>query len=101
MGASFRFICRGCGYAAEVSGGRDVGMLAVVLTSTCQHCLEVVDVAIGYQGQDGLSGDPEFDRDLGRCPLCRGTAVAAWPDERPCPKCGDRMDKGDLLTLWD
>jgi hypothetical protein len=101
MGAWFKFACSSCGYTAEVSGGRDVGMVAVVQTSTCTRCRDLVDVIIGYWGTDGATGDAEYDRDLGKCPKCDGTAVVSWPEGRPCPKCGDPMEQGGTTALWD
>jgi hypothetical protein len=47
-----------------VSGGRDVGMVAVVRTMTCNDCKEVVDVLIGRYGESGPIGDPDYDADL-------------------------------------
>ena len=101
MGTWFAFTCPGCGYRAEASGGRDIGMLAVVQTSTCGSCRELVDVVIGYYGQDGPTGDPEQDRELGRCPDCGSAAVIPWPERQPCPKCGNAMEQGGLIALWD
>jgi hypothetical protein len=28
-------------------------------------------------------------------------AAWVWPRTKPCPKCGGRMKKGDLLACWD
>jgi hypothetical protein len=102
MGQLFRFYCSECGYEAEVSGGRDVGMLAVVRTMTCKDCHDLVQVLIGGHGEDGPTGDPEFDKDLGLCPLCEGKNVNSWTRKHPCPKCGAKMDRDDSPTvMWD
>lgn len=101
MGAHFEFKCGHCGYSVEVSGGRAVGMFAVVRTSICFDCHELVDVLIGHSGQDGPTGIPELDRDLGRCPRCNGTNVTPWGKSHPCPRCGARMRKGGMTVLWD
>ena len=101
MGTLFAFTCPDCGHVAEASGGRDVGMIAVVETSICRSCHELVDVVIGFFGGEGPCGDAERDRALGRCPKCDGTAVYPWPPSRPCPKCGKTMKRGGLIAQWD
>lgn len=45
MGALFRFACPDCGYAAEVSGGLDVGMMSVTHIVCRWRPLRSVDVA--------------------------------------------------------
>ena len=102
MGQKFKFSCGHCGYTAEVSGGRDVGMLAVVRTMSCDDCKKLVDVLIGHHGEDGPLGDPEFDRDLNRCPLCQGSRVISWARYSSCPNCGKTMERDQEPTiLWD
>ena len=71
MGSLIRFTCEICDYSVEVSGGIDYGMIAVVQTVTCHDCEHLVDVLIGREGQEGPTGDPEYDKDLQTCPLCR------------------------------
>ena len=90
MGTWFQFNCSNCDYTASVSGGRDVGMQAVVRTMTCSDCAEIGDVMIGMFGQDGPTGNPEMDKDLGKCPGCDGESVRPWPRTHPCPKCGSK-----------
>ena len=101
MGTKFEFVCQQCGHSAEVSGGRDVGMVAVVQTMVCQDCKELVDVLIGKQGREGPTGDPDYDRNLGRCPRCEGVGLITWDDSRPCPRCDSEMIKGGTIALWD
>jgi len=101
MGISYDYTCNRCGYDVLVSGGKDCGMLAVVETRVCQNCKSVVDVRIGSRGEEGPTGDPEFDEDLGKCPECGSSKVTVWPRHRPCPRCKGRMYKGDGLMLWD
>ena len=101
MGTSYLYTCGSCGYEAQVSGGRDIGMMAVVRTMFCRSCCELVDVLIGQCGLDGPTGDPEYDKDLGTCPECRGAEVVAWVNGDPCPKCDGKMVKGDGIILWD
>jgi hypothetical protein len=101
MGALYEFTCAKCGYSANVSGGRDVGMDAVVRTMICEDCLDLVDVLIGRWGKDGPTGDPEYDKALGRCPACEGRRLEVWKKGRPCPGCSEAMAKGRDIMLWD
>jgi hypothetical protein len=102
VGTSYEFVCTKCGYTAEVSGGRDYGMMAVIRTMICDPCKELVEVRIGRYGKDGPTGDPEFDKQLGLCPVCDSATVRPWPRHRPCPKCGGRMTKdANSSIMWD
>ena len=53
MGTCYQFRCESCGYDAQVSGGRDIGMQAVVRTMFCRGCCELVDVLIGPKAHQG------------------------------------------------
>ena len=102
MGSRYLFSCSKCGYLSEVSGGKDCGMMAVVRTMICQDCADLVDVLIGRFGKEGLTGDAEYDKDIGLCPECDGANIVAWHErDRPCPKCDGRMIKGQATVLWD
>ena len=101
MGTCYRYSCENCGYEAQVSGGRDIGMQAVVRTMFCRGCRELVDVLIGKFGMDGPTGDADSDRDLGMCPECRGADVVVWVDGNPCPRCKGRMVRGEDFIMWD
>lgn len=102
MGIWFEFACRDCGYRARVSGGEDMGMIAVTRTMTCLACRELVDVVVGREGRVGPTGDPDFDAALGRCGRCEGTDLAPWAEGDPCPKCGGTMERDpDSFVLWD
>ncbi len=95
------FKCKKCGYSAEVSGGKDLGMVAVVQTMTCHRCRELVDVLIGERGVEGPTGCPDYDKNLGICPKCHGKDVVAWQAPWVCPKCEGRMKRGKVAMLWD
>ena len=101
MGTKYEVKCEDCGYRAVVSGGRDVGMMAVVETMTCDDCKELVDVLIGRFGQEGQVGDSDSDSQFGMCPQCDGKKVVPWGEARPCPRCGSTMVPGDLIVNWD
>ena len=102
MGTAYNFTCTKCGYSAKASGGRDVGMVAVVRTMTCKDCEEVVNVLIGRCGENGPTGDPEYDANLNICPKCRGCNVRSWPRRHPCPQCDGEMKKERGMDMqWD
>ena len=101
MGTCYRYSCESCGYEAQVSGGRDIGMLAVVRTMFCRGCRELVDVLIGQRGLDGPTGDPDYDKDLGICPECRRKDLVVWEEGSPCPRCEGNMARGEGSILWD
>jgi len=102
MGTHYVFECSDCKYSTATSDGRDVGMMAVTKTMVCRGCTEVVDVMIGQFGQDGPTGDPEFDKQLGVCPLCNDSDLRAWPRRHPCPKCKSPMIKDESSEIdWD
>ena len=56
MGTTYDFTCQACKYTAHISGGRGVGMIAVVHTMSCRDCRALVDVLTGRQGEDGPTG---------------------------------------------
>jgi len=91
MGAKYQLKCGSCGYRAEVCGGKDIGMTAVVETMTCHDCKDLVDVLIGQYGEEGGAENPELNARLGACPQCEGTKVVPWDGARPCPHCGAEM----------
>ncbi len=102
MGIKFEYSCQKCSYTAEVSGGRDVGMVATTRTMTCDKCKTVSDVCIGRFGKEGPSGDPAYDKRLNRCPECHSRSIQPWPRQHPCPKCGTRMTKKrNSFIMWD
>ena len=102
MGSWNKYDCPNCDYSATVSGGRDGGMVAVVETMTCMDCKELFDISIGFQGTVGPSGKPDVDKDMNKCPECRGENLKKWTRRAPCPKCGKKMISDDTVDiLWD
>jgi Zn finger protein HypA/HybF involved in hydrogenase expression len=59
-----------------------------------------VDVVVGESHPGSLGSDIDI---VGRCLRCRGRQVVPWPQSRPCPKCGRRMNKLDTgrVCFWD
>ena len=101
MGTAYLFECPTGGYSAAVCGGRDSGMDITVLTSVCGDCRALVDVPVGRPWDQGLPVSASDDPELGHCPKCKGINHVPWTKPRPCPKCGARMKKGDLVSHWD
>lgn len=103
MGSKYEFQCTNCGYTVCVSGKKDYGFRAVVETMVCGDCHTLTDILIGAYGKDGLTGDPDYDNDIGVCPGCRGRNLSKWPKLHPCPKCGARMDNIGIgpSLMWD
>jgi hypothetical protein len=102
MGTMSLFECPTCLYSARVCGGRDVGFSAVLRTMICEDCRAVQDVLIGFCGQDGPTGDADWDKNLDICPVCRGRNLRAWPATHDCPRCGAKMVESENdFTLWD
>jgi hypothetical protein len=102
LGTKYDVRCETCGYRAVVSGGKDVGMITVVQTMTCDDCKDLVDVIIGRFGEKDPVEDYDLDVELGACPQCGGTKVVPWDVARPCPRCRSEMIPGaTVVEMWD
>jgi NADH pyrophosphatase NudC (nudix superfamily) len=113
MGTKSTYKCNSCGYQAMVSGGTDKGMHAVTGTYICESCMEIVDVCIGEYGQEFTREEAQIRKnksgtslDFYVCPGCGSDKnLVRWSARnRPCPKCGGKMEKdldGGLVMLWD
>lgn len=100
MGTRSRFSCSSCGYETDVSGGKDIGFVAVVETMICNDCTELVDVLVSTWGDDPQSS--ELRSRFGKCPKCGKTNATRWdPNKMPCPKCGNLMQQGEVTVYWD
>jgi hypothetical protein len=107
VGSTYNFNCPSCGYHADVSGGLDVGFMAVVQTVTCHQCSEVVDVSVmGVEAREFVNTEEyksrkiSIDR-LDVCDECGKKDFAIWTDSKSCPKCDERMVKGECVLNWD
>ena len=103
MGSTYKFKCPKCGATEFSSKGRDCGFLAVIQPMICDDCNKLVQVLIGQRGEDGPTGDPDYDKDLNICPECRGKKLRIWECNHPCPTCGTSMDidENGPIELWD
>ena len=126
MGRYFEFTCRACGYKAVVSGGDDMGLLCVTTTIVCYDCKELLDVPVSFEPWDeenDLSNAPivcpgrppsselknddedeygdedeEEDEEDYSNPTHK---VERWSHPGKCPRCGDTLEAGDCVLLWD
>jgi len=109
MGTKYMFKCNKCGYQVMSSGGNDYGSFSVVDTYICTKCKEVVDVCVGEYGQTYtqeeilLKHKSEKELDFFMCPECGSDKnLVKWnKSKRPCPKCDGKMEKDDIVALWD
>ncbi|MHB1134828.1 MAG: hypothetical protein ACYC4L_20855 [Chloroflexota bacterium] len=98
MGAKFSFRCPSCAYAAEVSGGDDVGMMVRTTTILCADCRELHDVVTG---ESLASASPSPRQTPLRCPVAAEHAVSRWRHPGPCPRCGTTLHRLGLALFWD
>lgn len=104
MGSIYRFVCEGCNYAAEVSGGPDIGFIVKTQTVYCHCCRELLDVNVEYWAKRFMSPRDLAqlsENDLGKCPRCRGLESTPWNFGDPCPRCAGKIRKDTLVMDWD
>lgn len=104
MGSLHLFTCGSCGYEAEVSGGPDSGFFTMTQTTVCQRCKELVDAIVKIDERIDIENEAGCAENGSlRCPNCRTKGLKPWDEvNRPCPRCGSQMKKGDgPTTLWD
>jgi len=106
MGECFKFSCPVCGYAAEVSGGRDSGEGHCTQTILCFDCKELMDVVAavlsGFEkpGME-LTGESEENLLLVRIKCQRGSNHnwREWNAPDVCPRCGNSMELGHRIKF--
>lgn len=96
----YSFVCGGCGYEAEVSGGEDCGMVSETLTIECKDCRELYDIVTSYS-EWNRDGAEERKSKQQRCPSNARHRIKPWNEGGTCPRCGESMQKGELRMLWD
>jgi hypothetical protein len=101
MGAYYTFTCKGCGYEAEVSGGKDRGISASIQTLICKDCSIFVDVLVGHYDRDVRTRKEIFIPETGKCPECSGSNLEEWKTDSLCPKCSGEMERGEMFAIWD
>ena len=100
MGTSKEYICSSCHYKAIVCGGQDAGMIGTVETYLCHKCKRLSDVLV-WSAQDFPGIIPEDEL---KCYECKSKTIEIWDTKnRPCPKCGGKMEVNQwgIEKLWD
>ena len=100
MGSLYKFTCSECNYNAEVSGGRDRGMLGFSETVMCLDCKNLSDVGTSKVVDCTADGREIFQSLTGKCRHCGSTNITPW-DGKTCPQCGGKMVKGECTVMWD
>jgi hypothetical protein len=102
VGSKYVYTCKRCEYSAMVSGGWDVGFIAIQATMRCEDCSELFDVGIGFTPGASAEQVEQARPEMWECPGCKDGHIEAWYDGYPCPKCGGEMDKSEEGgILWD
>lgn len=105
MGSKYEFCCPKCQHTLESGIGEDWGMKGFYRTHYCQSCHNVFEIFTDRFTQDLSEDISRHDHESAAkgevCPKCKGRQIAFWDPKRPCPKCGTKMKKGDLVCLWD
>lgn len=97
MSQKKKYICKECGYTADVYEGR--GFFGQQISSiVCPDCHSVQNIVVG-----GIIGDvaPSFNSEAGRlCPNCGSADIRIW-NGHTCPKCGGEMVYSGEHEFWD
>ncbi len=99
MGMSIDFHCPACGLKGHVSGGEDVGMLAVTTTIYCVTCETLQDAAVA----EDVLAEPHV-RTEPRCEKRKRHRIKLWNRDEPCPRCGQGLlqeAENGMVTMWD
>lgn len=90
------YICKQCGYEADVYEGK--GLFGQHITAlACPECHTIQNIVVG-----GVVGDvaPSFRSEAGRlCLKCGSDKARIW-DFHTCPKCGGEMKASEKKEFW-
>ena len=92
MATYFEYKCKGCGYTVNANPkGEDMVMMGELYSYHCMDCNEIVDVSCGHG---------EKPEEI--CPKCGSGNLKKWnPRTGKCPKCGEKMEKTDMVLMLD
>ena len=99
MGATFRFTCPGCGYTADVDGGKGLGKRSAKMTIICKNCKELSNIRLSEPPK--VVSDRLWKPPKKNCPKCHSDQTSFWQHPGECPKCGKIMEKGQKVAMWD
>ena len=92
MSTEYLFHCPNCHYKKSVSESVDRTSIVELEPMICLDCNELMNITIA-KIQKGNNRLP-VER---LCNLCRGTNLKVWT--RECPKCGEDLDQGPLVSI--
>lgn len=91
-----KYLCKACGYAAEIYQGK--GFMGQHISAvSCSDCHTLQNLVVG-----GVIGHvaKSFDTEVGRlCPNCGSQAIRRW-DGHTCPRCGGTMEATGEEEFW-
>ena len=99
MGMLLDWTCSRCGYAAEVSGGDDVGMAVATTTIVCRGCRNLYDVVTSRE--PWLEKPADWEARLRSPTRIRWHVVEPWTGPGACPRCGATIEPGRVVAMWD
>ena len=93
MATLFEYKCKKCGYSTSATPkGHEMVMMGELYTYQCDDCKEIVEVEYPYGEK------PEKII----CPECGSENLKKWnPRTGKCPKCGEKMEKTDIVIMAD
>ena len=106
MGTANDYRCPACGYHVDsMVSGYDCGMMSHVHAVRCDDCRE-----LRISPLPGKPWDLPYDEGERRavlatfvltCPVSPAHVVHPWAEPGPCPRCGDTLERGEGMILWD
>ncbi|MBU0976011.1 MAG: hypothetical protein ABIE03_02840 [Patescibacteria group bacterium] len=102
MGAIHKCKCNSCGYEVEMPppGIIDRGFVAFYKSKLCADCGDIVRVFIGLDKESGrYKTEMEKQYRFNVCQECEGENLVDW--DGSCPKCGEKMEVGEVTRMWD
>ena len=97
MGTRYIWKCKGCGYAVDMSGGKDCGFFCYTQTFQCNTCKTLKDVEVSKDEWETDEWEAHY------CPECKSLLNLWNANKKTCPNRGGKMiiDDKDWITDWD
>ena len=92
MATLFEYKCKKCGYSVSaIPKGHDMVMMGEIYSYHCEECNEIVELSCAHG---------EKPEEI--CPECGSKNLKKWnPRTGKCPKCGEKMEKTDIVIMAD